>query len=147
MLVIIMLEQRVVGVVGLEAASSRISMPSAKAPGACLGHDPRGTKGQQRSQADSRDLAMTSATLWSSSVHDGMPCMACKGSGVQIPSAPPQVRGPIRPRPSPDRPPRAANRQQPPLRRPVRRPPEGPPAVLAGVVSWSDLPDAITRCL
>jgi hypothetical protein len=28
------------------------------------------------------------------------PSMACKGSGVQIPSAPPQVRGPIGPRPS-----------------------------------------------
>jgi hypothetical protein len=38
--------------------------------------------------------------------------MACKGSGVQIPSAPPQVRGPVRPRPSPNRPPRAADRQQ-----------------------------------
>ena len=40
MLVIIMLEQRVVGVVGLDAAGSRIRMPSAKAPGACLGHEP-----------------------------------------------------------------------------------------------------------
>ena len=61
MLVIIMLEQRVVGVVGLDAAGSRIRMPSAKAPGACLGHEPGDTKGQQRSQADSRNLAMTSA--------------------------------------------------------------------------------------
>jgi hypothetical protein len=61
MLVIIMLEQCVVGVVGLEAAGSRIRIPSATAPGACLGHEPGGTKGQQRSQADSRDLAMTSA--------------------------------------------------------------------------------------
>jgi hypothetical protein len=61
MLVIIMLEQRVLGVVGLEAAGSRIRMPSAKAPGAWLGHEPGDTKGQQRSQADSRDLAMTSA--------------------------------------------------------------------------------------
>jgi hypothetical protein len=57
MLVIIMLEQRVSGVVGLEAAGSRIRMPSAKAP---LGHEPGDTKGQQRSQAVSRDLAMTS---------------------------------------------------------------------------------------
>jgi hypothetical protein len=32
MLVIIMLEQRVVGVVGLDAAGSRIRMPSGKAP-------------------------------------------------------------------------------------------------------------------
>jgi hypothetical protein len=46
MLVIIMLEQRAAGVVGLDAAGSRIS---------------RDTKGQQRSQADSRDPAMTSA--------------------------------------------------------------------------------------
>jgi hypothetical protein len=61
MLVIIMLEQRVVGVVGLEAADSRIRIPSSKAPGAWLGHGPGDTKGQQRSQADSRDLAMTSA--------------------------------------------------------------------------------------
>jgi hypothetical protein len=61
MVVIIMLEQRVVGVVGLEAAGSRIRMPSSTAPGAWLGHEPGDTKGQQRSQADSRDLAMTSA--------------------------------------------------------------------------------------
>ena len=61
MLVIIMLEQRVVGVVGLEAADSRIRIPSSKAPGAWLGHEPGDTKGQQRSQADRRDLAMTSA--------------------------------------------------------------------------------------
>ena len=38
--------------------------------------------------------------------------MACKGSGVQIPSAPPQVRGPRRRRPPANRPHRAANRQQ-----------------------------------
>src|SRR4029453_4660282 len=61
MLVIIMLEQRVVGVVGLEAADSRIRIPSSKAPGAWLGHEPGDTKGQQRSQADSRDLAMPRA--------------------------------------------------------------------------------------
>jgi hypothetical protein len=60
-MLVIMLEQRVVGVVGLDAAGSRIRMPSAKAPGACLGHEPGDTKGQQRSQADSRDLAITSA--------------------------------------------------------------------------------------
>ena len=42
----------------------------------------------------------------------GDPWMACKGSGVQIPSAPPQVRGPPRARPPMNRPPRAANRQQ-----------------------------------
>jgi hypothetical protein len=41
--------------------------------------------------------------------------MACKRSGVQIPSAPPQLRGPIRPRLAPNRPPRAAKRQQPVL--------------------------------
>jgi hypothetical protein len=61
MLVIIMLEQCVVGVVGLDAAGSRIRIPSAKGPGAWLGHEPGDTKGQQRSQADSCDLAMTSA--------------------------------------------------------------------------------------
>ena len=60
-MLVIMLEQRVVGVVGLDAAGSRIRIPSAKALGACLGHEPGDTKGQQRSQADSRDLAMTSA--------------------------------------------------------------------------------------
>jgi hypothetical protein len=67
-----------------------------------------------------------------------IPSMACKGSGVQIPSAPPQVNGPIRPRPYPDRPPEAADRQQSPSRRPIRRPPERHIAVLAGVVWWSD---------
>ena len=40
MLVRITLEQRVVGVVGLEAADSRIRIPSSKAPGAWLGHKP-----------------------------------------------------------------------------------------------------------
>jgi hypothetical protein len=81
-MLVIMLEQRVVGVVGLDAAGSRIRMPSAKAPGACLGHEPGDTKGQQRSQADSRDLAITSANALDSSVHDGMPYMACKRSAV-----------------------------------------------------------------
>ena len=61
MLVIIMLEQRVVGVVGLEAAGSRIRMPSSTAPGACLGHDPGDTKGQQRFHSGSRALALTIA--------------------------------------------------------------------------------------
>jgi hypothetical protein len=45
-----------------------------------------------------------------------IPSMACKESGVQIPSAPPQVNGPSRRRPPGNRPPRAANRQQSPLR-------------------------------
>jgi hypothetical protein len=61
MLVIIMLEQCVVGVVGLDAAGSRIRIPNSTAPGAWLGHEPGDTKGQLRSQADSRDLAMTNA--------------------------------------------------------------------------------------
>jgi len=73
--------------------------------------------------------------------------MACKGSGVQIPSAPPQVRRPLRRRPSLDRPPRAADRQQPSSRRPIRRHRASHPAVLAGVVSWSNRPDAIARWL
>jgi hypothetical protein len=60
MLVILMLEQRVVGVVGLDAAGSRISMPSATAPGAWLGHEPGDTKGQQRCPADRCALALTS---------------------------------------------------------------------------------------
>jgi hypothetical protein len=38
--------------------------------------------------------------------------MACKGSGVQIPSAPPQVRGRVPPRPPSNLGPQAANRQQ-----------------------------------
>jgi Diguanylate cyclase, GGDEF domain len=63
--------------------------------------------------------------------------MACKGSGVQIPSAPPQVKGPNRPRSSPDHPPGAADGQQAPLRRPIRRLWSVTLAVLAGVVSWS----------
>ena len=51
MLVIIMLEQRVVGVVGLEAAGSRIRMPSAKAPGHVWGMNqgtPRDNSGPRR---------------------------------------------------------------------------------------------------
>jgi hypothetical protein len=64
------------------------------------------------------------------------PYMACKGSGVQIPSAPPQVNGLIRPRPSPNRPPRAADRQQLPLRRTIRRPPE---RQTVGGASWRRL--------
>ena len=42
--------------------------------------------------------------------------MACKGSGVQIPSAPPQVSGPLRRRPPTNRSRRAADRQQSVLR-------------------------------
>jgi hypothetical protein len=42
----------------------------------------------------------------------GDPWMACKGSGVQIPSAPPQVRGPIRAQPPPYPRPWAADWQQ-----------------------------------
>ena len=61
MLVISMLDQRVVGVVGLDAAGSRIRMPRATAPGACLGQEPGDTKGQQRFPAGSRHLALTSA--------------------------------------------------------------------------------------
>src|SRR5215216_853217 len=69
------------------SATTRNSWASSTAPGACLGHEPGDTKGQQRSQADSRDLAMTSATLWSSGDHDGMPYMACKRSDGQRASA------------------------------------------------------------
>jgi hypothetical protein len=61
----------------------------------------------------------------------GDPSMACKGSGVQIPSAPPQVRRPLRRRPPANRRPCAAATQQPPVRgrcaRPARRSP-GPPS-------------------
>jgi hypothetical protein len=59
MLVILMLEQRVAGRRG--PGGCRTRMPRSKAPGAWLEHEPGDTKGQQRSQADSRDLAMTSA--------------------------------------------------------------------------------------
>jgi hypothetical protein len=38
--------------------------------------------------------------------------MACKRSGVQIPSAPPQVNAPVRLEAPPNPPPRAADRQQ-----------------------------------
>jgi hypothetical protein len=53
--------------------------------------------------------------------------MACKGSGVQIPSAPPQVRGSLRRRPPANPGARAADTQQPLVRgrcaRPWRRSP------------------------
>jgi hypothetical protein len=62
-------------------------------------------------------------TCWYARVRGGRrggdPSMACKGSGVQIPSAPPQVKGPLRRRPPPNRPPRAANRQQSACARPI----------------------------
>jgi hypothetical protein len=51
MLVIIMLEQCVVGVVGLDAAGSRIRVPSSTAPGAWLGMNqgtPRDNSGPRR---------------------------------------------------------------------------------------------------
>jgi hypothetical protein len=51
MLVIIMLEQRVVGVVGLDAADSRIRIPSAKALGHGWGMNqgtPRDNSGPRR---------------------------------------------------------------------------------------------------
>ena len=89
MLVIIMLEQRVVGVVGLDAAGSRIRMPSSTAPGACLGHEPGDTKGQLRSQADSRDLAMTSANALEQQRSRRHAVYGMQGVRVQVPSAPP----------------------------------------------------------
>jgi hypothetical protein len=46
--------------------------------------------------------------------------MVSKRSGVQIPSAPPQLSGPIRPRPPRNLPPRAADRQQSALPRAIR---------------------------
>src|SRR5215217_4212977 len=104
MLVIIMLEQCVVGVVGLEAAGSRIRVPSSTAPGAWLGHEPGDTKGQQRSRADSRDLAMTSANDLEQQRSRRHAVYGRQGVGVQIPSAPPQVRGPCPPSTVPELP-------------------------------------------
>ena len=54
---IIMLEQRVIGVVGLDAAGSRIRMASSEA----LGHEPGDTKGQQRYRGVSRNRPLTIA--------------------------------------------------------------------------------------
>jgi len=91
MLVIIMLEQCVVGVVGLDAAGSRIRVPSSPAPGAWLGHEPGDTKGQQRSQADSRDLAMTSANALEQQ-RSRRHAVSCKGIkaliGLAVPGPP-----------------------------------------------------------
>jgi hypothetical protein len=56
-----------------------------------------------------------------------IPSMACKGSGVQIPSAPPQVRGPLRPRPPANPGARAADTQQPPVRGQSARPAQRSP--------------------
>ena len=63
MLVISMLEQRVVGVVSLDAAGSRIRVPKFWLRGtwACLGHESGDTRGQQRYRAVSRDLRLISA--------------------------------------------------------------------------------------
>jgi hypothetical protein len=72
--------------------------------------------GQSRSLAEDGWAGRTSLT-WGGG--GGRNCMACKGSGVQIPSAPPQVNGPIRLRPPRNRSPRAANRQQSASARPI----------------------------
>ena len=90
MVVIIMLEQRVSGVVGLEAAGSRIRVPSSTAPGTWLGHEPGDTKGQQRSQADSRDLAMTSANALEQQRSRRHAVYGMQGVGVQIPQLHPR---------------------------------------------------------
>src|SRR4029453_947489 len=70
---------------------------------------PAVSSGQSRSVQKGRRTG-PGALTWGGG--GGRNCMACKGSGVQIPSAPPQVSGPLRPRPSANRPPRAADRQQ-----------------------------------
>jgi hypothetical protein len=59
----VMFEQRVVGVVGLDAAGSRIRVPKFWLRGtwACLGHESGDTRGQQRYRAVSRDLRLISA--------------------------------------------------------------------------------------
>jgi len=82
---------------------------SPDAVGPSWGRETAATHGQHRYPADSQRCSSTPVIG-----RDGAagPYMACKGSGVQIPSAPPQVRGPLRRRPPPDRSPRAANRQQ-----------------------------------
>jgi hypothetical protein len=78
-------------------------------PGPSWGRETAVNSGQSRCPADN-DIGRSTAVIG----RDGAagPYMACKGSGVQIPSAPPQVRGPVRLRPLLNRPPRAADGQQ-----------------------------------
>jgi hypothetical protein len=56
-----------------------------KALGARMGYGPGDSNGQYRYRAVSRDLAPTSANAQEQQYPRGMPCMACKGAGVQIP--------------------------------------------------------------
>jgi hypothetical protein len=105
------------------------SLPGAERRRSCRPCHPRAiSSGHQRYPADNHGHSEWTDGLGSTVLTCGgrgaRNCMACKGSGVQIPSAPPQVRGRIRPQPSPDRPPQAADWQQPPSSRPIRRPPE-----------------------
>jgi hypothetical protein len=60
------------------------------------------------------DQQESSPTPQIEALHSLDPSMACKGSGVQIPSAPPQVSGPLRRRPLANPGPRAADTQQRP---------------------------------
>jgi hypothetical protein len=89
----------------VEATSSSPAVPPAchkqRSPAVC--------SGQSRSLGEGGWAGRTPLT-WDGG--EARNCMACKGSGVQIPSAPPQVSGPLRRRPPANRPPRAANWQQ-----------------------------------
>jgi hypothetical protein len=91
---------------------------------------PAVSSGQSRSLGQGRCAGRTPLTWGGGGARN---CMACKGSGVQIPSAPPQVNGPLRGRPPPNRPPRAANRQQLGLRDRSSVRLGSPPASIAGV--------------
>jgi hypothetical protein len=107
---------------------ARWSFSSAVPPACHKQRSPAVSSGQSRSLETTVALGSGSLT-WGGG--GGRNCMACKGSGVQIPSAPPQVRGPLRPRPPANPGARAAGAQQPPVRgqcgRPRRRSP-GPPS-------------------
>ena len=97
---------------GSSSPATPSTCPSLGRAGACLGHELADSRGQQRYRAGSRDLALTSGEGSEQRRAQGIPSMACKGSGVQIPSAPPQVSGPLRRRPPANRGARAADRQQ-----------------------------------
>jgi hypothetical protein len=105
----------------------RLSMEIAVGPS--WGREPAVTHGQQRSPADSRNRSSIAVLAGHGAAG---PYMACKGSGVQIPSAPPQVNGPLRRGPTADRPPRAANQQQSVSARPIRS--SGAPLTRASIV-------------
>jgi hypothetical protein len=79
----------------VELAAKEAPVPG-PSPGPSWGRETAVNSGQSRCPADN-DIGRSTAVIRRH--RSAGPYMACKGSGVQIPSAPPQVNGPLRRRP------------------------------------------------